>query len=459
MNSTPHGANSKTSANANVSASTAAASIPSPTHSRPTIRRTPSELSALSKSILSLHDDLDYSQDSRGSDVGSDRSHRRRHRSKRDRDAESTPLMADSTRHSSFSFSSQSIDTGLYSDSYEGSSPLLYCGSFVDHQPLQRQVQDHHHQQQQHQRAASSQHTVEQPSSRGERNQSGADMRGLASQSYRLRQPRSPPTGLSATSTRSHSFSSQVSRSHSHPPGDISNDSSPRQSAHSSSSDIHRDLAEDTLIMPQIMALDQRPLEAETDSQRGRRSKSMLSASPTAADTTGSQHRVMTPSPVPLHARLSRIQQEARKGARILDMDSHGASHHYDYEDVTDSSHDFSSRRHSVAEEDVCYPIQSSNLDIDYNALEEYIRQEQIKTQKMMISAEQNGIKSPRGSHSKAKSASGGLLSKLKASGLSTSFSSSTPLSSNSAQSGDYGAIKTAALPERSYSLFGERDK
>ncbi|KAF8928965.1 CorA metal ion transporter, partial [Dissophora ornata] len=211
--------------------------------------------------------------------------------------------------------------------------------------------------------------------------------------------------------------------------------------------------------MPQIMAIDQRHHEGLAKPERGGKPKSMLSASPTAMDAMSAMPRMMSPSPVPLHARLSRIQNEAKKGARILDMDNSGASHHYDYEDVTDSSHDFSSRRHSVAEEDVCYPLQSSNLDIDYNALEEYIRLEQIKTQKLMLSSDQGGIKNSRGP--RTKSMSSGLLSKLRGSSLSNSFSSSTPLSSKITQEADYGAIpiKNSGLPERSYSLFGERDR
>ncbi|KAG0085572.1 CorA metal ion transporter [Podila epicladia] len=169
--------------------------------------------------------------------------------------------------------------------------------------------------------------------------------------------------------------------------------------------------------------------------------------------------RMMTPSPVPLHARLSKLQKEARRGARVLDMDSNGASHHYDYEDVTDSSYDFSSRRHSVAEEDVCYPLQTTNLDIDYSALEEYIRQEQSKTQKLMT-MEQTLPKSTRGSQQKAPSrnSSSGILSKLKGATLSSSFGSGGLASKGKDTS--YGSMsKNTPVPERSYSLFGERDK
>ncbi|KAF9326765.1 CorA metal ion transporter [Podila minutissima] len=169
--------------------------------------------------------------------------------------------------------------------------------------------------------------------------------------------------------------------------------------------------------------------------------------------------RMMTPSPVPLHARLSKLQKEARRGARVLDMDSNGASHHYDYEDVTDSSYDFSSRRHSVAEEDVCYPLQTTNLDIDYSALEEYIRQEQSKTQKLMT-MEQTPPKATRGSQQKAPSQniSSGILSKLKSATLSSSFGSGGLASKG--KDASYGSMsKNHPVPERSYSLFGERDK
>ncbi|KAF9999323.1 CorA metal ion transporter [Entomortierella chlamydospora] len=447
----------------------AATSTTPATRSRPSARRTPSELSALSKSILSLHDDHDLSQDSHASDGGSDRSLRSRQRSKqgstRDRDREqdhcgpvshreSTPLLGNSTRNSSYSFS-QSIDTGNYTDSYEDSSPLLYIGSFVDHQPLQRKVQH----QFQHQRQQS---TAPQSISQGGQSSGGAveqtetakSQPPSSSKTYRPRQSRSSPhlsptAGLSTTTTRSQSFSSQIS--HTHPDQhkqarENSNESSPKGSVRSSGSDANRDLTEDTLIMPQISTLDQ----AHQESER-RRSKSILSASP---ETTGALPRIMTPSPVPLHARLSRIQKEAKRGARVLDMDNQGASHHYDYEDVTDSSYDFSSRRHSVAEEDVCYPLHSLDLEIDYNALEEYIRQEQIKTQKLMVGSDQKNVKSSRGPPARTKSASNGLLSRLKSSGLSSSFSKPS-------QESDYGTItgRNLSLPERSYSLFGERDK
>ncbi|KAF9580774.1 CorA metal ion transporter, partial [Lunasporangiospora selenospora] len=131
--------------------------------------------------------------------------------------------------------------------------------------------------------------------------------------------------------------------------------SSPQLSERSSSSDdMNRTMKEEeSLIMPRIITgaqEEQQPHTRPVDHSRGR--TSLLAASPTAMDTMGP--RMMTPSPVPLHARLSRIQKEARRGgARVLDMENSGASHHYDYEDVTDSSYDFSSRRHSVAEEDI----------------------------------------------------------------------------------------------------------
>ncbi|KAG0248223.1 CorA metal ion transporter [Mortierella polycephala] len=159
--------------------------------------------------------------------------------------------------------------------------------------------------------------------------------------------------------------------------------------------------------------------------------------------------------------RLSKIQREAKRGARVLDMDNHGTSHHYDYEEATDSSYDFSSRRHSVAEEDVCYPLKSSNLDIDYAALEEYIQQEQIKNQKLASNSETANTNRPRELRERTKSSSSGLLSRLKGSALASPFSASTPLSSKAAQDTNYGAIPGAGFvtPERSYSLFGERDR
>jgi len=105
--------------------------------------------------------------------------------------------------------------------------------------------------------------------------------------------------------------------------------------------------------MPQMSTVDQTHHTISAKPVRDRNSLATRSSALRAGETMGPLPRIMTPSPVPLHARLSRIQKEAKKGARVLDMDNQGASLHYDYEDVTDSSYDFSSRRHSVAEEDV----------------------------------------------------------------------------------------------------------
>ncbi|KAG0217201.1 CorA metal ion transporter [Mortierella sp. NVP41] len=225
-------------------------------------------------------------------------------------------------------------------------------------------------------------------------------------------------------------------------------------------------MTEDTLIMPQITTGSDQDLphidNVDTvDQDRGRPIRSVLTMSPTLLEVMGPGPRMMTPSPVPLHARLSKIQKEARKGARVIDMETNGSSHHYDYEDLTDSSHGFSSRRHSVAEEDVCYPLPATNMEIDYATLEDYIRQEQITTQKLMsTSTSENGTTAKattRGPQARTKSATGGLLSKLRG----ASFTSSTPLSVRSAQDLNYGSIpgKTFGIPERGYSLFGERDK
>lgn len=120
-------------------------------------------------------------------------------------------------------------------------------------------------------------------------------------------------------------------------------------------------MTEDTLIMPQIVTGSEQDLPhiGAIESDRGRPARNVLSSSPTVLEVMGPLPRMMTPSPVPLHARLSKIQREAKKGARVIDMETNGSSHHYDYEDVTDSSHDFSSRRHSVAEEDVSFVLLS----------------------------------------------------------------------------------------------------
>ncbi|KAF8946575.1 CorA metal ion transporter [Haplosporangium gracile] len=218
-------------------------------------------------------------------------------------------------------------------------------------------------------------------------------------------------------------------------------------------------MTEDTLIMPQIITGGEQNLPhiGTVDLDRERPARTVLSSSPTVLEVMGPLPRMMTPSPVPLHARLSKIQREAKKGARVIDMESNGSSHHYDYEDVTDSSHDFSSRRHSVAEEDVCYPLPATNLEIDYASLEDYIRLEQIKTQKMMSVSENGTAKTTPGPQARTRSAPGGFLSKLRG----TSFTSSTPLSIKSAQDLNYGSIpgKNFGIPERGYSLFGERDK
>ncbi|KAF9987339.1 hypothetical protein BGZ65_004097 [Modicella reniformis] len=227
---------------------------------------------------------------------------------------------------------------------------------------------------------------------------------------------------------------------------------------HSSGSD-HKD-TEDTLIMPQIMPMDQSEHATSGEPGQGRDSKPLRTFR--IKDPVGPLPRIMTSSPVPLHARLSRIQRESKKGIRVLDMDNQGASHHYDYEDVTDSSQDFSSsRRHSVAEEDVCFPPQSADLDIDYEALEEYIKQEHIKMEKLRAALDLGKTKSFHVPQTRTKSTSSGLLSKLKTSGLSNSFTISTPLTSKNTQDSDYGTIpgKIHAAPERGYSLFGERVK
>lgn len=96
-------------------------------------------------------------------------------------------------------------------------------------------------------------------------------------------------------------------------------------------------------------------------------------------------------------------------------------------------------------------------MEINYAALEDYIRLEQIKTQNMMSASENGTAKSARGPQARTKSATGGFLSKLRG----ASFSSSTPLSTKSAQDSNYGSIpgKNFGIPERGYSLFGERDK
>ncbi|GJJ77328.1 magnesium transporter [Entomortierella parvispora] len=436
-------------------------------------RSASADMSALSKSILSLHDD-DFDQHR---DSGSDHSgkQRRRRRGKRTEDkTEAAPLLGNASASAGSGAYSRSftrpLDHDHYSSSYDGASPFLYGRSFVDHQPLQRQFRDHQqatrqspkNQEQRHKKANSGVSTERQrrssvssvaSSTTSKTSKSSRSSRSSRSRQNSNSQPthRPPlPTQPSGVSSLSHSFSSLRS------PGrrDQSSRSSRPTSHHSSSSDdgLNRNLTEDTLIMPQITTSDIGQFGDVME--QGLSRPTFLSTSPVTVETIGPLPRMMTTSPVPLHARLSKIQKEARKGARVLDMDSNGLSHHYDYEDVTDSSYDFSSRRHSVAEEDVCYPIQSSNLDIDYGSLEEYIRQEQINTQKMMAEEE-----SP--ARVRTKSGTSGLLSRIKTSALATSFGSSGPLSAQAAKEVNYGSMsgRTETVLDRTYSLFGERDR
>lgn len=299
----------------------------------------------------------------RGSDDLSDDNHPTfRHR------RESAHLL--DTRHSSYSYSlPRSLDTGHYSDSLDG-SPLLYGESFVDHQHLQRQSRDHLlGQLQQHGQGHLERRKSQDGIQRRAKKHNSSIQRGF--------QPSTDPSkGPSLSTTRSGSFSSHTSRPLSARQTQGSSGSSPRLSEHSGSScETNRNMTEETLIMPQITTAsihDQLPLPPPPQQQQQPQQK-LLPQGPlntTPPDThledrgrpsyltrspslMGPLPRMMTPSPVPLHARLSKLQKEARRGARVLDMDSNGASHHYDYEDVTDSSYDFSSRRHSVAEEDV----------------------------------------------------------------------------------------------------------
>jgi len=335
-------------------------------------RSASADMSALSKSILSLHDDdFDEHRDS-----GSDRSNKQRHRrrGKRPEDkAEGAPLLGNSSASMGSAAYSRSftrpLDQDHYSSSNDGGSPFLYGRSFVDHQPLQRQFRDHQQTTQQTSKSQEQRHrktnngpTIDQQrrssvSSVASSTTSKTSKSSRSSRSSRSRQNNNsqpthrPPlqTQPSGASSFSHSFSSLRS------PGrrDQSARSSRPPSHRSTSSDdgLNRNLAEDTLIMPQITAPDIGQFGDVME--QGRNRPTFLSTSPATVETIGPLPRMMTTSPVPLHARLSKIQNEARKGARVLDMDNNGLSHHYDYEDVTDSSYDFSSRRHSVAEEDV----------------------------------------------------------------------------------------------------------
>ncbi|KAG9072128.1 CorA metal ion transporter [Linnemannia hyalina] len=390
------------------SASASADAVPTRTHSRPTPRRTPSELSALSKSILSLHDDLSFSNDNTNTnhvhyvnEADSSSDHSRSHSTR------ATIPTVSKGHHPSCT------ETPFSTISRSNDSSKIDC--------TKSNSKTHSHQ-----------------------------------PTAQIDLPRSTPSiMIPQITTTAQLVNSRQPTGQGHSSG-----SSPKLSDRSSDLEHHnRDMTEDTLIMPQIITGSEQDLPhiGTVDSDRGRPARNVLSSSPTVLEVMGPLPRMITPSPVPLHARLSKIQREAKRGARVIDMETNGSSHHYDYEDVTDSSHDFSSRRHSVAEEDVCYPLPATDLEINYTALEDYIRLEQIKTQNMMAAAENGTPKVTPGPQARTKSATGGLLSKLRG----ASFTSSTPLSAKSAQDSNYGSIpgKNFGIPERGYSLFGERDK
>ncbi|KAG0056185.1 CorA metal ion transporter [Gryganskiella cystojenkinii] len=74
----------------------------------------------------------------------------------------------------------------------------------------------------------------------------------------------------------------------------------------------------------------------------------------------------MSPSPVPLHARLSKLQNKRERTGKDP------KSFHYGPSELP-SGQTYPSRRHSIAEEDVCFPPESADLDVDYELLEEYL--------------------------------------------------------------------------------------
>ncbi|KAF9969745.1 CorA metal ion transporter [Actinomortierella ambigua] len=233
------------------------------------------------------------------------------------------------------------------------------------------------------------------------------------------------PSGSSSKRSQSHrsreGYGSMPIRYHSTVETSPSLSESSSRSGSMGEHDVHDhepDITTSTLIMPQITTTMVGSDKSDDDHPHHHLEHDPLDYSPispeimrepTERDPLLTRHN--SASPVPMHAQLTKLQNEARRGAHVLDMENGGQPRHYDFGDMTDSSYDFaSSRRHSIVDDDVCYPIQSQNLEADYKALEDYIREEQSRLQRQA-----NGKKSPTG--------------------------------------------RPKSHTERSYSLFGERDR
>ncbi|KAG0201735.1 CorA metal ion transporter [Mortierella sp. GBA30] len=336
-------------------------------------------------------------------------------------DVGSAPLLVD-PRYSSYSYSlPRSLDTGIYSDSM-GGSPLLYGDSFVDHQNLQAPYQDNQQPQlfdallpstprtsgtshfsirtHQTETRASPAHRHSTNSLQTHHHISSCSHRSLLSQAGKSPSSVSQERLVSSRADGSRSHIAQEQQD-----TDLSQ-TSPNSSVSRGSSVGIQDTTHGsgTLIMPQIMAAvdDQveqtyeehyqcQPQKALLDTDFGNRRRILSDASSSLQPSTTSpllhrsQPRMMSASQVPLHTRLSRLQKKARRGIRGVDMETNGQSQLYD--EFMDSTCDFSSRRHSVAEEDVCYPPGPTTLEIDYTALEEYIRKERIEGQDSKMTA------------------------------------------------------------------------
>ncbi|KAG0232209.1 CorA metal ion transporter [Actinomortierella wolfii] len=415
----------------------------------PSVSQTPGSLSQLSRSIHSVKDaDFEYPglhDEQLHEDHGDDSDHETSGRHV------SVAHLLDPSR-SSYSYSlPQSLGSNNYSQESLSGSPLLYGDSFVDRQHMHKQYQDYHLQQQQSQRQQSQSEQVHTPpngnneqsqiktqqrpkaasrhssshtdtTERGgvSRHPSGASFKSLLgmpdpSSTSRTtntsstsppmrpsgsagsilpdRQSRPSPTGsksskLSQSRRQHEGYGSLPLRYHSGAETSPSLSESSSRSGSVGEQDAHdhgQDITTSTLIMPQITTTMVGSIRSDhpnddLDHVNYRSISPEILREPTERDHLLA--RTSSTSPVPMHARLMKLQKEARRGAHVVDMENGSQSRHYDIGDMTDSSYDFtSSRRHSIVDDDVCYPFQSQSLDVDYEALEEYISEEQTRLQ------------------------------------------------------------------------------
>ncbi|KAG0262848.1 CorA metal ion transporter [Actinomortierella ambigua] len=192
---------------------------------------------------------------------------------------------------------------------------------------------------------------------------------GSAGASFSKHQSHSSPAGSSSKRSQSNrsreGYGSMPARYHSAAETSPSLSESSSRSGSVGEHDVHdheRDITTSTLIMPQITTTvvgsvksddhhlhhhehDHDPLDYSPISPE-------ILREPTERDPLLVRHN--SASPVPMHAQLTKLQNEARRGAQVLDMENGGQPRHYDFGDMTDSSYDFaSSRRHSIVDDDV----------------------------------------------------------------------------------------------------------